>query len=95
MLYLDTSVLITALTNEPRTAETQTWLAAQNPDELIISDWVVTEISSALSIKLRTGQLTEDDFSRMSMAIGKMYQSKLTIDDRPGLSIAQMRARVR
>lgn len=44
---------------------------------------------------LRTGQLTEDDFSRMSMAIGKMYQSKLTIDDRPGLSIAQMRARAR
>lgn len=44
---------------------------------------------------IRTGQLTDDDFSRMSFAISKMYQSKLTIDDRPALSIAQMRARAR
>jgi predicted nucleic acid-binding protein len=32
-------------------------MAAQSPDELTISDWVVAEFSSALSIKLRTGQI--------------------------------------
>jgi uncharacterized protein len=57
MLYLDTSVLVSALTNEADTAAVQDWLAAQVVRDLAISDWVVTEFSSAMSIKLRTGQL--------------------------------------
>ncbi|SFU14532.1 type II toxin-antitoxin system VapC family toxin [Mesorhizobium sp. YR577] len=60
MLYIDTSVLVAALTKEARTDEIQSWLSQQDPNELAISDWVITEFSAALSIKLRTDQLSAE-----------------------------------
>jgi predicted nucleic acid-binding protein len=57
MLYLDTSLLVAALTNEPETARMQSRLGQQSGGQLAISDWVTTEFSSALSVKLRTGQI--------------------------------------
>lgn len=55
--YLDTSFLVAAFTNEIKTSVVQQWLAAQVTAELAISRWVVTEFSSALSLKLRTRQV--------------------------------------
>lgn len=57
MPYLDTSLLVGALTRERRTTEIQTWLGRQPPESLVVSDWVVTEFSAALSMKVRMRQL--------------------------------------
>lgn len=55
--YLDTSILVAALTNERETTRMQNWLAGQPQGDLAVSEWVATEFSAALSIKLRTGKI--------------------------------------
>jgi predicted nucleic acid-binding protein len=55
--YLDTSLLVAALTNEARTSEVQAWMATWEEDGFASSQWVATEVSSALAIKLRSGRI--------------------------------------
>ena len=61
MLYVDTSILVAALTREPATGRMQAWLADQAAGMLAISEWVLTEFSAAMSVKVRTGQLAAPD----------------------------------
>lgn len=59
-LYLDTSILVAALTNEAATERLQEWLEAQDPESMHISHWVETEFSSALSMKVRINAMTPE-----------------------------------
>lgn len=45
--------------------------------------------------KLRTGNLSEDDFPAIGMAMGTLAEAPLFIDDTPGLTVLEVRTRAR
>jgi len=57
MNYLDASVVVALLTPEVGSDRAEAWLQATE-DKPCISPWVNSEVSSALSIKVRTGALS-------------------------------------
>lgn len=45
--------------------------------------------------RLKTGKLSEDDFTKLSEAMGELAEAPIFIDDTPGLSLAEMRSKAR
>jgi replicative DNA helicase len=45
--------------------------------------------------KLKTGKLDEDDFTKLSNAMGELAEAPLYIDDTPALSVLEMRTKAR
>lgn len=45
--------------------------------------------------KLKTGRLSEDDFEKLSTAMGELADAPIYIDDTPGISVAEIRTKAR
>lgn len=45
--------------------------------------------------RLKTGKLSEEDFTKLSDAMGQLAEAPIFIDDTPGLNLAEMRSKAR
>ncbi|MCL2876795.1 MAG: replicative DNA helicase [Betaproteobacteria bacterium] len=45
--------------------------------------------------KIRNGRLSDDDWQRLTMAMGKLYEAPIYVDETPGLNPIDLRARAR
>jgi predicted nucleic acid-binding protein len=57
MIYLDTSVAVPLFIPEPSSAAVDAWFSSCD-EKLVSADWLLTEFASALSIKVRRGEIT-------------------------------------
>jgi predicted nucleic acid-binding protein len=70
VVYLDTSVLVALVASEPDAPSVKRWLAAADAAPPYSSDGCVPEVASALSLKVRTGQLDERQADAAWQAFG-------------------------
>lgn len=78
MLYVDTSVLVALCTNEAKTADVVKWYA-NCIEELASAAWCVTEFASAMGLKQRTGQLTQEQARTAWMQFEKVCANDLLL----------------
>ncbi len=62
-------------------------------DQLV--DRMLADAAGVDSWNIRTGNLSDDDFAKISEAMGEMAEAPLFFDDTPGLSVLEMRTKAR
>lgn len=78
MIYVDTSVIVALLTVEPKTQDVTAWYAGLH-EAPTCAAWLLTEFSSALSIKLRAGQINEANAKRVRKEFAVLAEGGLRI----------------
>lgn len=62
-------------------------------DQLV--DRMLADASGVDSWNIRTGNLSDEDFSQITEAMGSMAEAPIYIDDKPGLTVLEMRTKAR
>ncbi len=80
MDYLDSSLIVAAVSKEARSPDIQAWFATRRAGFLCTSPWAITEASSALAMKRRAEKITDQD-QRLALAtIDKLIDEILVME---------------
>lgn len=77
--YIDTSVFIAAVAAEADSRRARAWMLERQDAGICISDWVVTEVSAALSVKIRRGELTAQERAAALILFSELCRDSFTI----------------
>lgn len=83
MIYFDTSALVALLTNEPRSSDVRNYMLGAS-DTFAFSNWVSTEFSAALALKLRMRSITMEERTISQREFNKLITQsfiRLTIEE--------------
>ena len=58
-------------------------------------DRMLADASGVNAWNIRTGNLSDDDFEKLSHAMGEMAEAPIYIDDTPGMTVLEMRTKAR
>jgi uncharacterized protein len=79
MLYADTSVLVASIAQEKGNEGVYAWFMHINLENICISDWVIAEFSSALSIKIRTRQILQSERDEALILFNRLVEERFKI----------------
>jgi predicted nucleic acid-binding protein len=79
VFYLDTSILIAVLTPEVSSDRIGNWLIQADAGTLHISGWTLTEVSSALALKVRMNSLSLDQRAEALARFVQLVGQSLTL----------------
>lgn len=77
--YLDTSVIVSAVADEPASPRVRRWLGEAEAGGLHVSWWSLTEFTSALSLKVRIGRFSLEQRAEASAAWQKLRETSLSM----------------
>ena len=79
-LYLDSSVTVSAVSAERATARVLDWVESAKR-ELVLSDWVTTETSAAMTRKLRMKLVSQEEHLAGLAAFDRLFLNSLPVLD--------------
>lgn len=74
-LYLDASVLVPLFVDDDWTDRARAW--ARSEPDVLVSDWAVTEFSSALSLHVRKGRLDPDERDEAENTLNRWLDGRI------------------
>jgi len=87
------NIALNAATNKNRKAVVGVFSLEMSKDQLV--DRLISSTARVDAWKLRTGNLSEDDFPKIGEAMSLLDETPIFIDDTPGISVMEMRAKSR
>ncbi len=78
-LYLDASLIVTLFTREPQREAVRQWLDSVGDVDLMVSEWVATEVSSAFALKSRLGAITPSERATAQSLFRALWSEAVTI----------------